>query len=64
MRGDSASVLEHFKGRTNEQNKEVTTVDWNVSHTILYYAKEHLYILVSSFERKYCEYPNFPILLD
>ena len=64
MRGDIASVLEPFKGRKNEQNKEVTTLDWNVSHTILYYVKEHFYILVSSFERESCEYPNFLVLLD
>ena len=64
MKGDTASILEHFKGRTNEQNKEVTTLDWNVSYTILYYVKEHFYILVSSFERESCEYPNFPVLLD
>ena len=41
----------------------MTTLDWNVSYTILYYVKEHFYILVSSFERESCEYPNFPILL-
>ena len=42
----------------------MTTLDWNVSYTILYYVKEHFYILVSSFERESCEYPNFPVLLD
>lgn len=24
-------VLRHFKGRTNEKSKDVTTLDWNVS---------------------------------
>lgn len=24
-------VLKHFRGRTNEKSKDVTTLDWNVS---------------------------------
>ena len=24
-------VLKHFKGKTNEKSKDVTTLDWNVS---------------------------------
>ncbi|XP_073122416.1 WD40 repeat-containing protein HOS15 [Henckelia pumila] len=28
-------VLRHFKGRTNEKSKDVTTLDWNVDGTLL-----------------------------
>ena len=28
-------VLKHFKGRTNEKSKDVTTLDWNVSFFLL-----------------------------
>ncbi|KAI3465299.1 hypothetical protein Pfo_021962 [Paulownia fortunei] len=28
-------VLRHFKGRTNEKSKDVTTLDWNVEGTLL-----------------------------
>lgn len=28
-------VLRHFKGRTNEKSKDVTTLDWNVSLWII-----------------------------
>lgn len=28
----SVVVLKHFKGRTNEKSKDVTTLDWNVSY--------------------------------
>ena len=27
----SVVVLKHVKGKTNEKNKDVTTLDWNVS---------------------------------
>jgi hypothetical protein len=28
-------VLKHFKGRTNEKSKDVTTLDWNVSVCVM-----------------------------
>lgn len=28
-------VLKHFKGRTNEKSKDVTTLDWNVSRLFI-----------------------------
>lgn len=28
-------VLKHFKGKTNEKSKDVTTLDWNVSLVLL-----------------------------
>lgn len=28
-------VLKHFRGRTNEKNKDVTTLDWNGDGTLL-----------------------------
>lgn len=28
---ENVVVLKHFKGRTNEKSKDVTTLDWNVS---------------------------------
>lgn len=31
----SVHVLKHFKGRTNEKSKDVTTLDWNVSLLML-----------------------------
>ncbi|GFQ01534.1 F-box-like/WD repeat-containing protein tbl1xr1 [Phtheirospermum japonicum] len=33
--GPSSVVLKHFKGRTNEKSKDVTTLDWNVDGTLL-----------------------------
>ncbi|XP_042018025.1 WD40 repeat-containing protein HOS15-like [Salvia splendens] len=33
--GPSNVVLRHFKGRTNEKSKDVTTLDWNVDGTLL-----------------------------
>lgn len=32
----SVHVLKHFKGRTNEKSKDVTTLDWNVGSLMLY----------------------------
>uniref|UniRef100_A0A453BJ10 Uncharacterized protein n=1 Tax=Aegilops tauschii subsp. strangulata TaxID=200361 RepID=A0A453BJ10_AEGTS len=31
----SGHVLKHFKGRTNEKSKDVTTLDWNGEGTLL-----------------------------
>nr|CAD1827598.1 unnamed protein product [Ananas comosus var. bracteatus] len=31
----TAHVLKHFKGRTNEKSKDVTTLDWNGEGTLL-----------------------------
>ncbi|KAK6116269.1 hypothetical protein DH2020_049991 [Rehmannia glutinosa] len=31
----SSVVLRHFRGRTNEKSKDVTTLDWNVEGTLL-----------------------------
>ncbi|KAK6160643.1 hypothetical protein DH2020_004024 [Rehmannia glutinosa] len=33
--GPFTVVLRHFKGRTNEKSKDVTTLDWNVEGTLL-----------------------------
>ncbi|PIM97449.1 Beta-transducin family (WD-40 repeat) protein [Handroanthus impetiginosus] len=33
--GPSNVVLKHFKGRTNEKSRDVTTLDWNVEGTLL-----------------------------
>ena len=44
-------VLKHFRGRTNEKSKDVTTLDWSVSssHTVI----EWLIInLIQNFELK------------
>ena len=41
-------VLKHFRGRTNEKNKDVTTLDWNVSfHMIFVYSSKLIFILLS-----------------
>lgn len=31
----NVAVLKHFKGRTNEKSKDVTTLDWNVSVCVM-----------------------------
>ena len=43
----NVAVLKHFKGRTNEKSKDVTTLDWNVSfHALI--IRNNLYLCVSN----------------